>query len=555
MIPAAPEPTNAPEWSVSELAGALRRTLEDRFGLVRVRGEIFGFRGPHSSGHSYFCLKDRDARIDAVIWKTAGGRMRFKPQEGLEVIATGRITTFPGKSTYQIVVEQLEPAGAGALMALLDERRRTLAAEGLFAAERKRRPPFLPAVIGIVTSPTGAVIRDILHRLADRFPRPVLVWPVRVQGETSGQEVAAAIDGLNALAPGGAIPRPDVIIVARGGGSLEDLWGFNEEAVVRAAVASAIPFISAIGHETDWTLLDHAADLRAPTPTGAAEMAVPVRAELAAQVGGLAHRMQDSAGRAVETRRRELRSVARALPGPDALLAPPRQRLDLASARLAPALLANARDHDGRLRRASDRLARHTPRLALATARTRLDAVGTKPAAALLRALADRTRRLQDLSGRVLVAQAGAIRAERLRLSRCRERVLDLSDRSGRASAGAIERCRARIGSLGALLGSLGYRSVLERGYALVRSGDGHAVGRAAAVEAGQWLDVEFADATRRVQAEGHQAGALPKPEAPGPTDARSRPLPEEKPLPARPGRRQPSLVQAPLAQGSLFDH
>ena len=246
--------TNAPEWSVSDLAQALRRTLEDNFGHVRLRGEISGYRGPHGSGHVYFSLKDDDACIDAVIWRSAFSRLRFRPQEGLEVIATGRITTFAGKSKYQIVIDSLEPAGVGALMALLDERRRKLAAEGLFEAARKQPLPFIPRVIGVVTSPTGAVIRDILHRLADRFPRRVLVWPVRVQGETSAEEVAAAIRGFNALAPDGAIPRPDVIIVARGGGSLEDLWSFNEEIVVRAAAESAIPLVSAVGHETDTTL-------------------------------------------------------------------------------------------------------------------------------------------------------------------------------------------------------------------------------------------------------------------------------------------------------------
>ena len=268
---------NAPEYTVSELSSALRRTVEDTFGHVRVRGEISGFRGVHASGHCYFALKDENAKIDAVIWKSAHYRMRFKPQEGLEVIATGRLTTFPGKSTYQIVIEQLEPAGVGALMALLEERKKKLAAEGLFAEARKQLLPWLPEVIGVVTSPTGAVIRDILHRLEDRFPRHVLVWPVRVQGEGSAEQVAAAIRGFNALPEGGKIPRPDVLIVARGGGSLEDLWSFNEEIVVRAAADSMIPLISAVGHETDITLIDFAADKRAPTPTAAAEMAVPVQ--------------------------------------------------------------------------------------------------------------------------------------------------------------------------------------------------------------------------------------------------------------------------------------
>jgi exodeoxyribonuclease VII large subunit len=251
---------NVREWTVSELSAALRKTVEDAFGYVRVRGEISGFRGPHSSGHCYFALKDEGAKIEAVIWRTAFARMRLKPEEGLEVFVTGRLTTFPGKSTYQIVIETLEPAGLGALMALVEERKKRLAAEGLFDAARKQLLPFLPELIGVITSPTGAVIRDILHRLADRFPRDVIVWPVRVQGDGSAEEVAAAIHGFNALADAGPIRRPDLLIVARGGGSLEDLWSFNDELVVRAAAASMIPLIAAVGHETDVTLIDFAAD-------------------------------------------------------------------------------------------------------------------------------------------------------------------------------------------------------------------------------------------------------------------------------------------------------
>src|SRR6266851_999701 len=251
---------NAPEFTVSELSSALKRTVEDAYGHVRVRGEISGFRGAHSSGHCYFALKDDGAKIEAVIWKGVHSRMRFKPQAGLEVIATGKLTTYPGSSKYQIVIEAIEPAGIGALMALMEERKRKLAAEGLFDEARKQLLPWLPEVIGVVTSPTGAVIRDILHRLEDRFPRHVLVWPVRVQGEGSAEQIAAAIRGFNALPEGGKIPRPDVLIVARGGGSLEDLWSFNEEIVVRAAAESMIPLISAVGHETDITLIDFAAD-------------------------------------------------------------------------------------------------------------------------------------------------------------------------------------------------------------------------------------------------------------------------------------------------------
>src|SRR5213078_4383866 len=305
---------NIPEWTVSELSAALKKTVEDAYGFVRVRGEITGYRGPHSSGHAYFALKDEGAKIDAVIWRTAFGRIRFKPQEGLEVIATGRLTTYPGRSSYQIVIESLEPAGVGALMALLEERKKKLAAEGLFDEARKQLLPWLPEVIGVVTSPTGAVIRDILHRLQDRFPRRVLVWPVKVQGEGSAEQVAAAIRGFNALPEAGKIPRPDLLIVARGGGSLEDLWSFNEEIVVRAVADSMIPLISAVGHETDITLIDFAADKRAPTPTAAAEMAVPVRSELFVEVESLARRTMVCWLRGQESRRNELRAAARALP-------------------------------------------------------------------------------------------------------------------------------------------------------------------------------------------------------------------------------------------------
>src|SRR5579885_524815 len=289
-MPAAESLINAPEFTVSELSSALKRTVEDNFGHVRVRGDITGFRGAHSSGHCYFALKDENAKIEAVIWKGTHYRMRFKPQEGLEVIATGKLTTYPNSSKYQIVIESLEPAGIGALMALMEERKKKLAAEGLFDEARKQLLPWLPEVIGVVTSPTGAVIRDILHRLEDRFPRRVLVWPVKVQGDGAAEQIAAAIRGFNALPEGGALPRPDLIIVARGGGSLEDLWSFNEEIVVRAAAASMISLISAVGHETDFTLLDFVADWRAPTPTAAAERAVPVRSELMARLADLGMR-------------------------------------------------------------------------------------------------------------------------------------------------------------------------------------------------------------------------------------------------------------------------
>jgi exodeoxyribonuclease VII large subunit len=505
-------PSNAPEWSVSDLAGALKRTLEDAFGFVRLRGEVSGYRGPHSSGHVYFCLKDQNARIDAVIWKGSFSRLRIKPEEGMEVIATGRITTFPGKSTYQIVVETLEPAGIGALMALLEDRRRKLTAEGLFAAERKRRLPYLPQVVGVVTSPTGAVIRDILHRLEDRFPRHVLVWPVRVQGETCAAEVAAAIRGFNALPKTGAIPRPDVLIVARGGGSIEDLWGFNEEEVVRAAAESEIPLVSAVGHETDWTLIDHAADVRAPTPTGAAEMVVPVRLELVAGVNDLSRRHGESALRIVERRRGDLRSAARALPAPDALFSGKRQRLDLAAARLGPALIGNTRRFEERVRKYAEILGRHSPTARLAELRSRLSVVGPRARKELVRLVQDKATQLRTASQRLTVARDTLLRAERVRIGQRRDLAHRSAERLGPALLGQIERKRARLAGVVQLFDSLNYKSVLARGYALVRDGEGRPLRSADRVHDGQALTLEFADGT--AEATG---GRGAKPRAPRP--------------------------------------
>jgi len=321
---------------VTELSGALKRTIETAFGKVRVRGEISGFKR-HASGHCYFTLKDENACIDAVIWRTSAGALAFRPEDGAEVIATGKLTTYPGRSKYQIVVDQLELAGEGALLALLEKRRKALAAEGLFADERKRRLPFLPRVIGVVTSPTGAVIRDILHRLEDRCPTHVIVWPVAVQGEGAAARIAQAIRDFPSIEP-----KPDLLIVARGGGSIEDLWAFNEEEVVRAAAASPIPLISAVGHETDTTLIDFAADRRAPTPTAAAEMAVPVRAELFAQLDELGHRARQCLSRRAERARERFDLTVCRWPDPQALFAPASQRLDELGERLPRSLGARA---------------------------------------------------------------------------------------------------------------------------------------------------------------------------------------------------------------------
>src|SRR4051794_13665676 len=310
---AQPLASNLPEYTVSELSLALKRSIEDGFSHVRVRGEISGWKR-HSSGHCYLALKDADAVLDAVCWRQTAIRLGLKPEDGMEVVCTGRLTTFPGRSKYQLIIETMELAGIGALLKLLEERKQRLAAEGLFAPERKKKLPYLPAVIGVVTSPTGAVIRDILHRLRDRFPRRVLLWPVAVQGEGAAAQVAAAIAGFNALPAGGRVPRPDLLIVARGGGSLEDLMAFNEEVVVRAAAASAIPLISAVGHETDPTLTAFASARRAPTPPAAAEMAVPVRLEMLAETAAKAGRLENALGRLFEHRRIRLDGLSRGLP-------------------------------------------------------------------------------------------------------------------------------------------------------------------------------------------------------------------------------------------------
>jgi len=367
-----PPGDNSPPLTVGELAGSVKRVVEGAFGQVRVRGEISGFKR-HASGHCYFTMKDDAACIDAVIWRSQAGALAFRPEDGAEVIATGRMTTYPGRSKYQLVVERLELAGEGALMALLERRRKALAAEGLFDDARKRPLPFLPRVIGVVTSPTGAVIRDILHRLEDRCPTRVIVWPVAVQGEGASARIAAAIRGLAALDPAGPVPRPDLLIVARGGGSIEDLWAFNEEEVVRAAAESPIPLISAVGHETDTTLIDFASDKRAPTPTAAAEIAVPVRAELFALLDELGRRAQHCLSRKADRSRERLDLTVCRWPQPETLFAPAAQTLDEVGDRLPRALASRATNARAdlnavapRLRHEllSDRLARGSEKLA-----------------------------------------------------------------------------------------------------------------------------------------------------------------------------------------------
>ncbi|MCF8481668.1 MAG: exodeoxyribonuclease VII large subunit [Rhodospirillum sp.] len=492
---------NLPELSVSELSGALKRTVEEAFSRVRLRGEISQPKVA-GSGHCYLRLKDDGAVIDAIIWRGTMNKLSLRPEEGMEVIVTGKLTTYPGRSSYQIIIEDMELAGEGALLKLLEERRRRLAAEGLFEPSRKRRPPFLPHVIGVITSPTGAVIRDILHRVSDRFPRRVLIWPVKVQGEGAAEEVVRAIKGFNALPQGGAVPRPDVLIVARGGGSLEDLMAFNEESVVRAAAESTIPLISAVGHETDVTLIDHAADLRAPTPTGAAEMAVPVRMDLLAQMGEAGGRLEGAVGRLFTDRSMRLEGLARGLPDLDRLLADATQRLDEWAERLASAPI---------------RLLEHRALVVTQTA-ARL----RRPGELIDRKVQDLTRislsldgamtRLVDQAERTLSQVSGRLRADRIitQVDQGRRAVGTLADRLVGWGQRDLARRAERVEALGARLESLSHHRVLERGYVVVRDESGRVLTEAKAVTGGALLSLSFKDGERSVRAEGDAPPTTP---------------------------------------------
>lgn len=439
---------NQPVYSVSEVSFSIKRMVEDRFGVVRIRGEISGWKQA-TSGHVYFRLKDDNAVMDAVCWKGNAAKLAFKPEDGLEIVATGKITTYPGKSSYQIVIDRMEPAGAGALMALLEKRRKALEEEGLFDPKRKKPIPFLPAIVGVITSPTGAVIRDILHRIADRFPAHVIVWPVPVQGEGAAEKIAAAINGFNNLNPESKIPRPDVLIVARGGGSIEDLWAFNEEIVVRAAANSRIPLISAVGHETDTTLIDYASDMRAPTPTAAAEMAVPVREELWLGCKQLDARLSAAMQRLLTQRHDNLSGLARGLPKPMQLLQTATQRLDDWSERLHAALPAS--------------LMRKEQQLALLAA-------GLRPQL-LLADIGKALERLNEWDHRLL--NAG-------------ERLLAMKEE--------------KLQNLAFLLESVNYQSVLKRGFALVKNGQGALVTSAAQAKAEETVSILFKDGEIRAK-------------------------------------------------------
>ncbi len=457
---------NLPEFSVSEISRLLKRTVEDAFPYVRIRGEVSRVNR-HSSGHCYFDLKDDKALIASVVWTGNFAKLSVKPEQGLEVVCTGRVTTFQGQSKYQIVVEQMELAGQGALMAMLEERKKRLSKEGLFDEARKQPIPFLPEIVGVVTSPTGAVIRDIMHRLADRFPRRVLLWPVSVQGERAPADIVSAIEGFNDLAPDGAVPRPDVLIIARGGGSFEDLLAFSDEAVVRAAAGSDIPLISAVGHETDTTLIDFVSDKRAPTPTAAAEMAVPVLRDLLGSLLDFQGRLLRGISRDIERRKQAIAGLARALPRADALLALSRQRFDNAAERLRGALFQNLQRHDTRLTRSSALL---RPRL-----------VGAE-------------------------------------ITKRRDQILKLDARLHRAYRHGLSDAAHRLSAHTRILESVSYRAVLERGFALVKGADGTVRRRAAAVKTGEALQLSFADGQARAIAEGSpkkQAGPVRNPSNP----------------------------------------
>jgi exodeoxyribonuclease VII large subunit len=500
---------NAPEFTVSEISGAVKRVLEGEFARVRVRGEVGRVSRP-ASGHLYFDLKDDRSVLAAVSWKGQVARMAVRPEEGMEVIATGRLTTFPGQSKYQLIVDEVEPAGAGALMAMLEKRRVALAAEGLFDAARKQAIPYLPGVIAVVTSPTGAVIRDILHRLRDRFPRRVLIWPVAVQGQACAPEVAAAIRGLNAL-PAAGLPRPDLIIVARGGGSLEDLWGFNEEIVVRAAAASQIPLISAVGHETDTTLIDYAADLRAPTPTAAAEMAVPVRMELLAWVGEQGARLARAVSQRGDARRQRLADLGRGLGRPATLTGPARQRFDLWSERLGPALQGFAARKRNAFGPVAALVRPELLRRFMADEARRI----TERAARLQPAQSARLARAEDALGRLSARLAPALtraRADAMRANSERRRTLaGLAERLYAAPGARRAALAERLARLDRMRQTLGYTETLRRGFAVVRAGD-VLVGSKAAAAAATALEIEFHDGRLAVQAAGADPAPQPRP-------------------------------------------
>ncbi len=473
--------SNVPELSVSELSGSVQRTLEEGFGRVRVRGEIAGMKLA-ASGHLYADLKDENANLNIICWRTTVQRLKIKPEDGLEVICTGKITTYPKSSRYQMIVDSIELAGEGALLKMLEDRKKKLAAEGLFMAERKSALPYLPRVIGVVTSPTGAVIRDILHRLNDRFPRHVLLWPVVVQGDGAAEQIASAIRGFDALPVNGPVPRPDVVIVARGGGSLEDLMAFNEELVVRAAAACSIPLISAVGHETDTTLIDFAADVRAPTPTAAAEMAVPVRAELLAATMDSARRLLAGVTRLVDHRRERIQSTAARLGDPRRLLENRTQALDHAVHRLDTVFDKGIKARETQIVRLGARLPDPKQVVILKT-QTLSHAVHQ------LDGVFDKAIKRRETH---VVRLGSSLRHPRALIERESQKLHDRAERLKNTGGRLTVERQQTLGSLSRMLESMSFKKVLERGYVVVRDDGGKLISDASRVESGQSLALEF---------------------------------------------------------------
>ena len=521
--PAPASDGNAKAYSVSELAFALKRTLETTYGFVRLRGELSKVTF-HSNGHVYLSIKDEKACMDGVVWKGSVRGLGVRPEQGMEVIVTGKVTTYPMGSRYQIVIETMEPAGVGALLAQLEKLKARLQAEGLFDAARKRPLPTMPEVVGVITSPTGAVIRDILHRIRDRWPCRVVVWPVVVQGEQAALQVIAAIEGFNRLDGSGPMPRPDILIVARGGGSVEDLWPFNDERLARAAASSAIPLISAVGHETDTTLIDYVSDRRAPTPTAAAEIATPVLAELKALTADFQRRLVRCTGRALEERRTRLTSAARGLPRPADLLALASQRFDHASSRLGAGLERNVAIHRVALVQVAGRL---SPGL--------LD----RPRRLRAERLAEVTSRMATALGRNVSVHASELsrvairlRAETLeRPQRLRtERLSEVSSRLTPAFGRITTRAAERLEGLDKLRLSLNPDGPLKRGFARVHRADGTLARSGAALASGEAVSLVFADATRQATVDGAAPDPLPPTREEARTPPRSAPTRATKP-------------------------
>lgn len=514
--------SNAQAYSVSELAFALKRTLEDRYSFVRLRGELSKVTH-HGNGHVYLTIKDDKAAIDGVVWKGNVRQLGIRPEHGLEVIVTGKITTYPAGSRYQIVIETMEAAGVGALLAQLERLKAKLAGEGLFAPERKRPLPSMPAVVGVITSPTGAVIRDILHRIRDRWPCQVLVWPCVVQGDAAAGQVCAAIRGFNAMAPGGPVPRPDILIVARGGGSVEDLWAFNDETLARTVAEGTIPLISAVGHETDTTLIDFVSDRRAPTPTAAAEMATPVLAELKALVSDYDRRLSNCGGRAVEERRTRLTSAARGLPRPADLLALAQQRLDLA-VRGLPRLDDLTAPADRRFKEVAARLDAALQHNTDIHARDLLKVTARLSPDTLHRQRAEAGRRVGDVGRRLDLAARRA--PERIAQH---ARLPALQDRMNACARRRLEREGDRLASLEKLRQSLNPERPLELGFALVRKADGTIARSAGELASGERVNLKFKAGDRDAVIDGEGSGAVP----PAPAPPVARPAPRPKPPPS----------------------